>query len=465
MTFTQQYFVEKSQRIPVAREVDVVVVGGGPAGLAAAISAARNGVEVLLVERNSFLGGVPTATLVPVFVIPVDRLSGFSKELVERLVSQGGAWIDRVVSFDPEVFKQVALDMVDELNVSLMLYTSAVKSIIENGLVKGVVTESKSGRQAVVGNVVVDATGDADLTFRAGLECVKGREKDGKMRPMTVVFRIGGVDVEKVVEYAKKHPEQFTPDPNTQILELKKKVVRIHGFFDLVAKARERGELDKDCHYLRLEGVQANRGIAFVNTTRVYGVDGTDVFDITRAEMKAREQIKQLMSFIKKYIPGCKSSYLIDTSTSIGVRETRRIKGEYILTENDIATHKNHEDAIVTLWRRHKPGTPLHSPDANEGSPKDARTRRIILPLYPFQIPFRCLLPTNVRNLIVAGRCISATHEADAFTRGMFCCMATGQAAGTAAALSAKNKVALKNISIKKLQQALVKQRVNIEKI
>jgi glycine/D-amino acid oxidase-like deaminating enzyme len=456
---------ETDRHIPVVREVDVAVAGGGPAGIAAAVSAARNGMDVLLIERNSFLGGVATAVLMAVFIIPLEKLSGFSKELMQRISDRGGAWTGRLISFDPETFKQVSLETVEESGAELLLYANVVEPILENGSIRGLVIESKSGRQAILAKRVIDASGDADIAIRAGVEHVKGRELDGKMRPMTVLFRIGGLDVTEVVDYARSHPEQFTADPNMQVTDLEAGVVRLSGFFDLVTEARERGELDRDCHYLRLEGVQIDRGIAFVNSTRVYGVDGTDVFDITRAEIEARKQVKQLIRFINDHVPGGRGAYIIDTSTNIGVRETNRIRGAYVLTEKDIANKTNYEDAIVTLRRRHVPGQPMHSPDAGEGSSSDGPSRSIILPLTAFQVPYRVLLPKNVDNLLVAGRCISVTHEADAFTRGMFCCMAFGQGAGTAAALSVKSDVSLNEINSAELQRALKDQGVLIDRV
>jgi hypothetical protein len=340
-----------------------------------------------------------------------------------------------------------------------------VEPLLENREIRGVIIESKSGRQAILSERVIDASGDADVAIRSGVAHTKGRERDGMMRPMSVLFRIGGLDVKRVVEYAKGHPEQFTADPNMQVTDMEHGVVRLSGFFDIVAQAREKGELDRDCHYLRLEGIQTTRGIAFVNSTRVYAVDGTNVFDLTHAEIEARKQISQLMLFINRYIPGGESAYIIDTSANIGVRETNRIRGEYLMTEDDIANRKNYDDAIATLHRRHKPGQPMHSPDAGEGSAKDRPSRNMQLPLYPFQVPYRVLLPKDVENLIVAGRCISVTHETDAFTRGMFCCMAFGQAAGSAAALSIKNKSPLREINPKELQASLRKQGVEIEEV
>ncbi len=459
------FIPEKERNTPVVKSTDVIVAGGGPAGLAAAVSAAESGADVLLIERNSFLGGVATAALMAVFVIGLDKLSGFSKRFIESLTKRGGAWTGSIISFDPETFKQLALDMVEESGSKLLLYANTVEPILEGNAATGVIVESKSGRQAIHAKRFIDATGDADLAARAGVAFTKGRERDGKMRPMTVLFRIGGVDIGKIVEYIKENPDQFTVNPDVQVIDLEKKVMRISGFFDLVTRARERGELDKDCHYIRLEGIQTDRGIAFVNSSRVYGVDGTDVFDLTKAEVESRKQIKQLMAFLNKYVRGCESAYLIDTSTSIGVRETRRIKGQYILTEDDIARYTNFDDSIATLWRRHKPGLPMHSPDAGEGSATDARARDLIVPPHPFQVPYRCLLPRDIGNMLVAGRSISVTHETDAFTRGMFCCMAFGEAAGAAAAISIQDKTALENVDAHKLREVLRQKGVNLDPI
>src|SRR3990172_6508142 len=326
---TKGTVTEPAREIPIAKEFDVVVCGGGPAGLGAAVGAACQGANTLLVEHNAFLGGAATAVMMNTWNVPPQNMSGLAREMVEALVRKGHAVDGVTVPFDPEWFKEMAVDVVGGAGVKLLFYTDVAAPLMDGDRIVVVVTESKSGRQAILAKAVVDATGDGDVAYRAGVPTVKGRESDGKMRPVTTLFRLGGVDVRAIVEYSKAHRDQFTADPNFHIMDVDKGLVRISGFFDIVAGAREKGEVDKDCHYIRMEGIQVDRGIVTLNSTRVYGVDGTDAWDLTRAEIEARHQMRLLYRFIKTRLPGCENAYIIDTSPIIGVRETDRIPGQH----------------------------------------------------------------------------------------------------------------------------------------
>jgi FAD-dependent oxidoreductase family protein len=395
--------------------------------------------------------------------VPSRCLSGTPREIVRRLVERDGA-IDGgpTIPFDPETFKEVAENACLEAGVELLYYTTLSAPVVDAGRLSGVIVENKSGRQALTARVVVDCSGDADLAARAGVPCVKGRETDGKMRPFTLLFRLGNVDIRRVVEFARQHPDQFTADPNFQLLDLEGGVVRISGFFDLVAQARERGELDKDCHYLRFEGVFPDRGTLFVNSTRVYGRDGTDVWDVTRGSIEARRQMDQLLRFIRQSVPGCERAFRIDASTTLGVRETRRIRGAHLLTEEDILAGKTYPDTVLKTWRHHGAGRNWHSPDGGEGAPSDPTYRTLTTDLQSFEVPYGCLVPLQVENLLVAGRIISQTHEADMWTRGMYCCMLTGQCAGVAAAVAAQSGTAPRALEVPVLQRELAGQEVDL---
>jgi hypothetical protein len=457
------FIIEKERKIPIVDRYDVVVAGGGVAGIGAAVSAAKNGARTIVIEKNWYLGGVATAVMMGVLVIPVNKLNGFSNEFFQDLIKTKGAYGGSVVSFDPEAFKELAFQKVFESGAELLLDTRTVAPIMEGDRVKGVIVENKAGRQAILSDVVIDATGDGDISVQAGAPYVKGREVDNKMRPVSILFRIGNLDIKRIVEYAKTHPEEFTPDPNLNVLDIENGVVRISGFFAHVEKARNNGELDKDCHYLRLEAVQVENGIAFVNSTRVYGIDGTDAFAATRGYLAARKQMNQLYNFIRKYIPGGENCYLIDSSPSLGVRETRRIRGEHVLTEKEIAEKTVFPDAITTVWRRHFPGAELHSPDGGEGSAEDRASREMIIPIFKFQVPYGCLVPQKVDGLLVAGRNISVTHEAEAFTRGMYCCMTLGEAAGAAAAIASKQAISVREVDTEQLRHLLEEQGMIID--
>ncbi|MHB1413698.1 MAG: FAD-dependent oxidoreductase [Chloroflexota bacterium] len=453
---------EEAREIPVAGEFDVLVAGGGPSGMGAAVGAARQGAKTLLIERNGFLGGVATATMMTTLNCPIENMSGFAHDFVSRLIEAGGAWPGATIPFDPEKWKDLAFDEMEKAGVDLLLYTWVTGAIVEDGKAKGVIVENKSGRQALLAKVIVDCTGDADVAVRAGAEHVKGRERDGKMRPMTVLFRMGGVDLPTLVEYARTHPDEFTTDPSFQILDLEGGIVRLSGFFKHVGEAGAKGELAKEITYMRFEGVNVAQGTVFVNTTRVYGVDGTNAWDLTKAELECRRQMRQLIPFIQKYIPGCQNAYVIDASSNIGVRETRRIRGSRVLTEEDIVAHKTYEDTVGKIWRFHAAGADWHSPDGGEGSPDNPTYRTAVTPLNWYEIPYRVFVPNGVEGILVAGRTLSQTQEADMWTRGMFVCLNTGQIAGTAGALAAAAGVTPREVQVPQLQANLFDQGLDL---
>lgn len=455
--------LEPAREIPVAAEVDVLVAGGGPAGLGAALAAAREGGSTLLVERNAFLGGAATAYLLHHWSQRKEQLYGIADEIVDELTRRKAATVGRIIDFDPEVFKKIALDLVQAAGARLLLYSWAVAPIVEGHTVGGAFIENKSGRQAVLAKTTIDCTGDADLAFQAGVPTSKGRERDGKMRPITLIFRMGNIDFRPMVEYARQHSDQFSPDPNYQVNDFEHGSVRISGFFDLVEEARGRGELFEDCNYLRLEGVDIDRGICFVNNTRVYQVDGTNAWDLTKAEIEAHNQIPVVVDFIRKYIPGCQKAFVIDTAANIGVRETRRIQGEYTLLEDDIVSGRFFEDRVARGYGRMAPGVEIHDPDGMEGSAQDPHARAIVHGEHSFFVPYRCLLPLNVEGLLVAGRCISQTHDAEKWTRIEPSCIKIGQAAGTAAAVAAADDVTVRAVSVERVQQRLKAQGVPLD--
>lgn len=448
--------VEEAARVlPVAASTDVLVLGGGVAGLAAGLAAGRTGAEVLLVERGNCLGGTATAGMMALFYTPYRCAHGIPKEIFDRLIAAGGAFPGEVISVDHEIFKAVAFEMAAERGIRILLHTICADVVMDGNRTRGVVIENKGGRQAVLGQALVDASGDADIAARAGAPTMKGRESDAKMRPVTLLFRLGGVDVQAMLGYVRQHPEDFSKDPNQMMLDVEGKNIRIFGFFSLVERAKREGGLYPDCHYFRVESVFPERGTLLVNTIRIYDVDGTDPQDVTRAEMEARRQQRLLLEFVRKYVPGFANAYLLDSGSHIGVRETRRIVGEYLLTEEDIVGQVAFPDTIGIDSNRQNPKGPRHSPDGMEGSVLDSEAREQVASLFTYEIPYRCLLPQGVEGLIVAGRAISSNHEADGYTRNQPACMVTGQAAGVAAALAARSGITPRQVSISDLQAAL----------
>lgn len=450
------------REVPTAARVDVLVAGGGPAGFGAAWAAARQGASTLLIERNAVLGGTSTVGMMNTWNVPPDHMTGIAREITLRLIQDGAAVAGPTVPFDVEALKELEMEMLLQAGARVLTYTSVIEPLLIDGIVRGVLIENKSGLQAVLAKTVVDATGDADVAARAGATVVKGRESDGKMRPVSVEFRLGGVDIRRAVEYCRQHPDQFTRDPNFHILDLEAGLVRISGYFDLVSAARAQGELEGDINYVRFEGVQVDRGIVTVNNSRVYGVDGTNGWAVTQAEIEARHQNRLLYQFIKRNIPGCESCYVVDTAGSLGVRETRRIRGAHLLTEDDILAQRTYPDSVARLWRHHGPGRDWHSPDGGEGGPDNLTYRTLTTTLNWYEIPFGVFVPHGAEGVIVAGRTLSQNHQADMWTRGQYACMVTGQVAGTAAALSCRLGTSLRSVDLGQLQRALVEQGLDI---
>jgi FAD-dependent oxidoreductase family protein len=453
---------EIGREVAVAHRCDVAVVGGGSAGVIAAIAAARGGARTLLVERYGSLGGTMSLGGMAMVYTPFRVLHGLALELMQALVDLGAAIPGELVPFDPEYYKIVALELIERAGVVPLLYTYAAGVITEEGAVRGVLVESKAGRQAVVAKCVIDASGDADLAVWAGAPTVKGRESDGKMRPISLLFRLGGVDMAELLAYVRTHPDQFSPDPNKTLLDDQADFYRIQGFFGLVEEAKTTGTIDPDLHYIRLECGSMRRGMIMVNTTRVYDVDGTRPEDLARAEIKARRQMVQVIRLLREKIPGFQRTFLLDTAAQLGVRETRRIRGEYVLSEEDIAAGRVFEDSIARGYKRLTPGGVVHSPDKEEGGATDRRARSLVEELHGYTIPYRVLVPLKAEGLLVAGRCISVTHGADAWTRDQNIAMFTGQAAGTAAILSVELNVSPRLCSVKALQERLLRNGVRI---
>jgi len=448
-----------SQVLEVTAHADVVVAGGGVAGCMAAIAAARAGAKTLLVESNSFLGGTATGGMMAALCF-TDQAAGLASELIERLAAAGGApaWTvvpgrSRTTPFDPETYKYVALQMAQEAGVDMLFSTLALAPIMEGPAVRGIEIFNKSGRAAVTAANVVDCTGDADLAAASGAPFYKGREDDHRMRPFSLLFRLGGLDLQRMYEWGQAHPDQIQPSHRTgTVLRVANEhvITRISGFFDAVAEAKRHGEMIAELHYFRLEDCWVERGTAICNTTRIYQVDGTDAHDLTRAQFAAREQVQMLLRFMRKYIPGCERAFVVDVAPNLGVRETRRIIGRYFLSDEDMDGDRTFDDAILTFGGMLP--TPsdtarldVHMPEPIEGSEDDIIERNPDAAphaYHRFQIPYRCLLPRDTEHLLVAGRAISVSHRIDVITRPQGVAMRMGQVAGIAAAVGSLRGIA-----------------------
>lgn len=453
-----------SRKAIVAAETDVLVVGGGPAGLGAALGAAQAGARVVLAERYGFLGGNATAALVmPLMsfhtahptkekkgattLLPTDHgpgepiIAGALKTLLERLVKAGGAIepsLDTgyVVPFDPEWFKLIALEMLDEAGVQFLFHSFA-SAALGGKRVQGAVMETKSGPIAVQARVTIDCTGDGDVAVQAGAPSEVGRA-DGLVQPMTLMFR--------VVEFQRNHFEAYvTQNP--------KQWRGVHGLWDLVREATEAGELKLPREDILFFATPHEEEVS-VNSTRVTRVLGTDVWDLSYAEWMSRRQMRQIAEFLRRYVPGFEASYVAQSGVQVGVRETRRVLGDYQLTADDVLAARKFGDAVA----RGAYPIDIHNP---------AGTGTVLKRLPPgeaYDIPLRCLMPKDVDGLLVAGRCMSGTHEAHSSYRVMPIVMATGQAAGVCAALAARRNALPRAIAAEEVQRELARQGASLRR-
>lgn len=452
--------LETARETPVVAEPAVLVVGGGPAGIGAAVAAARAGARVMLLERYGFLGGNLTAAMVnPMFtfhdVNGRQVIRGVAGELVERLVrmsSSPGHVPDltfdnaSMTPFDPEAMKLLLFDMIEEAGIDLLLHAWVVGAVAEGRRVTGIMIESKSGRQAICPAVVVDCSADADVAARLGAPFIKGREADGAMQPATLFFRVASVDVPRLKMWMKQNRALLKDAPTDDEIDSSRALAFL-GLRDMVEQARARGEFPLDAAPRILMYQLPRDGQFAVNTTRLQNVDGTDARQLTRAEVLTRRQAWQLHAFLCRQVGGFENSYILDTGVQVGVRETRHIVGDYTLTEDDVLAGRAFPDGIAT-------GTfaiDIHPPEGTEqiytGSGKAV-----------YEIPYRCLLPQGFDNLLVAGRSISATHAASGSARVMATCMAIGQGAGAAAALGLREGLTTRQVDPIRLRSLLLDQ-------
>jgi len=428
---------EPERKTPVHATADVVVAGGGPAGLAAAIAAARTGANTIIIERYGYLGGMATAGLIGPFLghnagKGNPCVAGLLKEWTDRMAALDGAvpWEQALhewgIRFDPEAFKYVADRMVEEAGARPLLHSLVCGAVMVDGRLDAIVVETKQGRLAVRGSVFVDATGDADVVFRAGLPFSKGRPFDGRPMAMGSMFRIRGFDPSY-----RQHMDAIQ---------------------EAIRRGRETGELPV------YSGPGGNGATMWddeltPNVTRAAG-DATDVEQLTAAEIKVRRDTWDIVRFYRENLPGFENARIECTPAHVGVRETRQALGDYVMTGADIVGARKQPDGVArcSYWidihcclGYTRPPTHLCKRDCGSKEPcRILREAPEQLPdeLYPPEgdwadIPYRSLTVRGASNLLSAGRCVSADHDAMAALRVMAPCAAIGQAAGTAAAMAA----------------------------
>lgn len=439
---------EPAREIPVLMEADVVVVGGGTTGPIAAIAAARRGRKVVLIERFGSLGGILTLGLntkpsgaivggIPLEIWNLARTVGGAGADYMATTKTGGVKIASPT--DPEIMKMLLTRLCVEAGVQILFETFVSAPHVEQGAVTGVIIESKSGRQFIGAKVLIDCSADADMAAKAKAPFVMGSgEAEAKMQPVSMYFIMKNVDLKRLAEWARTCddvPARAIPQDEAGL----DYGLWLTGFNGMLRRFQQETGVKLQRDNITLKTAD---GQMYVNATRVLGVDVFSPKEFTAAILECYRQIEGVCRFLKERVPGFEEARLGQVSPILGVRETRHIVGEYTLTGPDSRGETRFEDTIAA----DNSALDIHDP---KGGDVDFQS------MPPYEIPYRCLVPQGVEQLLVAGRCISADHEAHARSRNMPACMATGQAAGVAAAIAVEEGVPVRKVSIAKVQAAL----------
>lgn len=406
-------------------ETDVLVLGSGPSGLAAAYTAAKGGARVIIADQCGNIGGISTSGLMSHWTGSCG--SRLYHEILRRAAAKNDFEVENITLIDPEKLKTLYLEMLDESGCKIMLYTFAADAICSGDNVLGATVVNKSGMTDIYASVTVDATGDGDIAASAGAEFTLGREEDGKMQPATLMFKVGGVDCDRAA---------FIPSFET-------------------AYDTERGELQALAkqhipypagHILTYPSTLP--GVVTCNMTNAIDIDGTDADDLTRATITCRRQIDDIVKYLREFVPGYEKCFVISSASLIGVRETRHFKGKYTITEQDILAARVFDDYIVkdaffNFDVHNITGAGLDK----TGVQKDFAQSR------GYTIPYGCLLPERKEGLLFCGRNISGTHMAHANFRAMPICVGTGEAAGAAAAIAVKRGCRPSEVDAKSIRE------------
>ncbi len=434
---------------------DVIVLGGGVSGCMAAFAAAKQGASTLLVEQYGFLGGSLTnAGVGPMMTFHAGErqvVTGIPQEMVDRLCEKNGClghiedttgYASSVTPFDAETMKLVFDEMAQDYGVDVLFHAVLSDVQKEGATIVAATVQTKSGQMELCGKVFIDATGDAMLSLKAGAIVEQGRDLDGLCQPMTTNMKVSNVDMEALRKEIKAHPENF----NVKDMNVLDRTPRLSmaGFYHEFNRAKAEGLLHTEREDVLLFET-TNPGEVIVNTTRVIRLNPVDPWDLSKAEQEGRRQASELIQFFRRSCAGFANAILVSTGVQIGVRESRRVMGDYLLTAEDLLSSKPFPD-VVALG-----GYPI-----DIHNPTGAKTTTTHLkPGQFYFIPLGALIAKKLDNLLVCGRCISATHEAGAAIRVTPIAMATGQAAGAAAGLCATTNVSARTLAYEKLKNLL----------
>ena len=422
-------FHEEAHDIPVAGSYDVIVAGGGPAGIAAAMAAGKHGAKTIIIERLNSLGGMA----VPGMMSHWGGTCGSAvfRELLEKCAAEPwpGENITQFNAINHDKQRLVLIEMMEKYGVTIQFHTVVAGVSMDGNRVTGVITESKSGREMIEGKVVIDCTGDGDAAYAAGAEYSLGRETDHRMQPVTLMFKIGGVDYERAI-----FPGSFET-----LVDVPKGEIQALGKSILPHPAG---------HVLLYPNPV--KGIVVINMTNVIDIDGTNVRDLTKAEIVCAKQMPKIVAFLREYAPGYENCYIVSSAMNVGVRETRHFKGMYEITAEDILEGRTFDDWIATHCSFN---FDIHNLDG-AGLDKNGAQQHFHAK-GTYTIPYRACLPVNVEGLLLAGRDISGTHKAHSNYRIMSVCAGMGEGCGVAAALAAKQNILPRDVNVKEVQEIL----------
>lgn len=421
--------------LEVLKTYDVIVAGSGPAGVCAAAAAARQGMRTAIVERYGVLGGNLTAGCVGPILGSVSRGTMWD-ELGGLLLTERGK-LHRGKVHDMERAKRIIADFLAEAGVDIYLQTPVIDTIRSGKALTGIVIAPKDGIYVLEGQRFVDATGDGDVAASAGVPWEFGRDGDKKLQPVTLMYIVDNVEEDRAICcHGEEDPVKLGEE----------------RFLEFTARCCEDGRLPQNCYAVRLYAT-TNPGERLVNTTQVNDIDPLKNADIVRAELELRHQIDSITDFLRRYVPGYENCRVKTGASTLGVRESRRMQGEYMLDVEDLRAGRCFSDVVV---HRANFVVDIHNPEGG------GQEHGVAEQVKPYDIPWRCLLPQNVENLILAGRCISGTHEAMASFRVMSICMAMGEAAGVGAALSIRENVAPRQLEAGHIQKLLQQKGVDL---